>query len=340
MNCKNCGAKIAEGAGFCAFCGSRRPATVEPSVTADDQVNYQQPMPQAAQQLSPEQLKAQRRMWITIAAAVLAAVLLLSVAVGAVCCAACGDREPAVTETVDPIVDEGKIPADEQPVLSGASYKEQLTLPDDGEQVAVFETTAGTFRIRLFPDNAPGTVENFVGLVGSGYYDGVTFHRVIKGFMIQGGDPTGTGMGGDTFTGEPLKDEYGNGLYHFRYALSMANTGMPDSGSSQFFIVQSNTIFAGADADGSYASFTKDQLVNLLGYDEGVAAFYEMFGGTPTLDAECRVGTGMPAHTVFGQVFDGAEIIDAIANAQTDANDKPLEEIVITRAYLDTYTAE
>ena len=218
-----------------------------------------------------------------------------------------------------------------------ASFTDQLALPENGEQIAVFETTAGTFKVRLFPNNAPETVANFTNLIRSGYYDGISFHRVIDGFMIQGGDPTGTGSGGSTFTGGALKDEYDNGLYHFRYALSMANTGMANSGTSQFFVVQSDKIFAGMDETGEVNEFTVDQLITQLGYEEGIAHFYGMFGGTPTLDAEARKGSGVPAHTVFGQVFDGVEVIDKIAAVETDENDKPLEDVIITKAYIKDF---
>ena len=218
-----------------------------------------------------------------------------------------------------------------------AKFTDQLALPEDGEEIAVFETTAGTFKVRLFPKNAPETVTNFTNLIRSGYYDGISFHRVIEDFMIQGGDPTGTGSGGSTFTGGALVDEYDNGLYHFRYALSMANTGMPNSGTSQFFIVQSDKMFAGMDEEGEVTEFTVDQLITQLGYEEGVAHFYGMFGGTPTLDAEARKGSGVPAHTVFGQVFDGVDVIDAIAAVETDENDKPLEDVIITKAYIKDF---
>lgn len=218
-----------------------------------------------------------------------------------------------------------------------ADFTDQLALPENGEEIAVFETTKGTFKIRLFPNNAPETVTNFTNLIRSGYYDGISFHRVIDGFMVQTGDPTGTGTGGSTFTGAELPDENDNGLYHFKYAVSMANTGMPNSGSSQFFVVQSDKVFAGQDESGKVNEFTVDQLITQLNYEEGVAHFYNMFGGTPTLDAEARKGSGVPAHTVFGQVFDGVEVIDAIAAVETDENDKPVEDVIINRAYVKDF---
>ncbi len=100
-------------------------------------------------------------------------------------------------------------------------------------QTAVFETSMGTFKIELYNDLAPNTVKNFTDLIKKKYYDGIIFHRVIDEFMIQGGCPQGTGMGGPGYS---IKDEFGKGLKHDKPGkLSMANSG-PDSGGSQFFI--------------------------------------------------------------------------------------------------------
>ena len=106
--------------------------------------------------------------------------------------------------------------------------------------IATIKTNHGDLRIKLFPEHAPKTVANFVALSKDGYYDGVIFHRIIKDFMIQGGDPTGTGMGGESIYGESFEDEFSEELYNIRGALSMANAG-PNTNGSQFFIVQINT---------------------------------------------------------------------------------------------------
>jgi cyclophilin family peptidyl-prolyl cis-trans isomerase len=108
--------------------------------------------------------------------------------------------------------------------------------------VAVIETDLGTIKIELLEDEAPQTVENFKALAGRGYYDGVIFHRVINGFMIQGGDPQGNGTGGETATGAPLPNEINmnSPLYQGGYKrgqVAMANKGQPETGSSQFFIM-------------------------------------------------------------------------------------------------------
>lgn len=128
------------------------------------------------------------------------------------------------------------------------------------------ETTKGTMKIKLYDDKAPKTVENFKTLVAKGYYNGIIFHRVIKGFMIQGGDPTGTGMGGPGYT---IKDEFGLGLKHTKKGmLSMANAG-PNTGGSQFFI----TLAATPWLDGKHAIF--GEVV------EGLDVL-EAIGSTPT----------------------------------------------------------
>ncbi len=113
----------------------------------------------------------------------------------------------------------------------------------------------GVIRAELYPDVAPKTVENFVSLVQKGFYDGVIFHRVIPGFMIQGGDPTGTGMGGPghTIPGEFTANGFKNDLKHTRGVLSMARTMDPNSAGSQFFIMHMDA----PHLDGQYAAFGK-----------------------------------------------------------------------------------
>ena len=115
-------------------------------------------------------------------------------------------------------------------------------------QTAVFETSAGTFKIELYNDLAPNTVKNFTDLIEKNYYDGIIFHRVIDNFMIQGGCPDGTGMGGPGYN---IPDEFGKGLKHDRPGiLSMANAG-PNTGGSQFFI----TLVPCPWLDGKHAIF-------------------------------------------------------------------------------------
>ena len=113
----------------------------------------------------------------------------------------------------------------------------------------------GDIRAELYPEVAPITVENFIKLAGSGFYNGLTFHRIIPGFMIQGGAPEGTGMGGPGYSikGEFMSNGVPNGLNHTRGVLSMARSMMPDSAGSQFFIMHEDA----PHLDGEYAAFGK-----------------------------------------------------------------------------------
>ena len=167
----------------------------------------------------------------------------------------------------------------------------------------------GTITFRLFQEQAPKAVENFVKLSESGYYEGIIFHRVIKDFMIQGGDPAGNGSGGESAFGADFEDEFSEELFPYRGALCMANSGSNTNGS-QFFIVQTGQV------DASFTSQIRE-----MGADQ-VADNYEKIGGTPWL---------WYRHTVFGQVVDGMEVVDAVAEAETDSNDKPLEDVVIKK---------
>ncbi len=187
----------------------------------------------------------------------------------------------------------------------------QLDKPQAGEIVAVMHTTMGDISIRLFKDKVERTVVNFVELAKKGYYDGLIFHRVIKDFMIQGGDPTGTGCGGESIYGERFEDEFDPDLHNIKGALSMANAG-PNTNGSQFFIVQASEVPEGMI----------EQMKGLAdrGFPENTVKAYEQMGGTPWLDFR---------HSVFGQVFEGMDIVDAIANVKTDGSDRPLEDVKI-----------
>lgn len=114
---------------------------------------------------------------------------------------------------------------------------------------------SGVMTLELYPEKAPKTVENFVNLANEGFYDGLIFHRVISGFMIQGGDPTGTGMGGPGYTidGEFRMNGFDNDIKHTRGVISMARAMDPNSAGSQFFIMHKDA----PHLDGSYAAFGK-----------------------------------------------------------------------------------
>jgi peptidyl-prolyl cis-trans isomerase B (cyclophilin B) len=194
----------------------------------------------------------------------------------------------------------------QQDVIPDSDYFPQLTNDvAENERLVEMQTSMGKMKIKLFPEQAPKAVENFITHSEKGYYEGVTFHRVMNEFMIQGGDPEGTGKGGESIYGEPFEDEFSNNLFHLRGALSMANSG-PNSNGSQFFIVQ-NSIFQGG--------YEKE-------YPEQVVDAYEANGGTPWLDFN---------HTVFGQVIEGMDVVDKIATVETGAGDKPVEDVVIEK---------
>lgn len=169
---------------------------------------------------------------------------------------------------------------------------DQTANPEKGEQIVVIETNMGTMKLRLFPEIAPKTVENFTKLIEDGFYDGLIFHRVIPGFMIQGGDPKGDGTGGPGYT---VPAEFSKKLSHIPGALSTARLGdmvNPEKASSgsQFFIVHGDATF---------------------------------------LDNE---------YTIFGQLFDGMDVVDKIANAEKAPNDKPLEDVIMEKVTLSTFS--
>lgn len=221
--------------------------------------------------------------------------LLLAVLAG------CGtDEQPAQTETEKT----GTTSETASETAEPESFPQLSEEVAEEEALVAMETSMGQIKIKLFPEQAPKAVENFLTHAENGYYDGLNFHRVIEGFMLQGGDPTGTGGGGESIYGEPFEDEFSNQLYNFRGALSMANAG-PGTNGSQFFVVQADS----APADSIPAD-----------YPEQVKEAYAEKGGTPWLDG---------AHTVFGQVIEGMDVVDAIAAVETGPGDKPVEAVVI-----------
>ena len=187
----------------------------------------------------------------------------------------------------------------------------QLNKPTEKDTIAIFKTNMGEIKVKLFPEFAPKTVENFTTHAKNGYYNGLIFHRIINNFMIQGGDPTGTGRGGESIWGRSFQDEFTGELHNLRGALSMANAG-PNTNGSQFFIVQAKEV--PDDLLDQMRSARED-----LFPTECIEA-YEEVGGTPWLDFR---------HTVFGQVYEGMDVVDAIAGVSVDFDDKPLKDVII-----------
>ena len=186
----------------------------------------------------------------------------------------------------------------------------QLAAPVKNDTVAVIKTNLGDVKVKFFPEHAPKAVENFITHAKNGYYNGIIFHRVIKDFMIQGGDPTGTGMGGESIWGRSFEDEFTPELHNLCGALSMANAG-PCTNGSQFFIVHAST---------APESMIEQMSELSESYPADCVAAYKQVGGTPWLDYH---------HTVFGQVYDGMDIVNKIASVAVDGRDKPLDEVKI-----------
>ena len=195
---------------------------------------------------------------------------------------------------------------------------EQLKNPQEGDITATIKTSMGDIKVKFFPQYAPKAVENFTTHAKNGYYDGIIFHRVINDFMIQGGDPLGNGTGGESIWGDSFEDEFTPALHNLRGALCMANAG-PNTNGSQFFIVQAKNV-------------SDDLLAQMREIDESFfpnefVDAYEEIGGTPWLDFK---------HTVFGQVYEGMDVVDKIATVDADPfSNKPLSDITIDSIILD-----
>lgn len=190
----------------------------------------------------------------------------------------------------------------------------QLDLTKAEGPQATIKTSLGEVRVQLFAKLAPKTVKNFVELAKKGYYNGVLFHRVIPDFMIQGGDPTGTGRGGESIYGEAFEDEFSDQLFNFNGALSMANAG-PNTNGSQFFIVSASRVPA-----------NMLEQMKMVGYPQEIIDHYKETGGTPWLDHR---------HTVFGQVIPGMEIVEKISKVDRDGMDKPKEDVVMNEITIE-----
>lgn len=188
-----------------------------------------------------------------------------------------------------------------------------------GDTLVTLKTNYGDIKLVMLPEAAPKAVENFVTHCKNGYYNGILFHRVIPDFMIQGGDPTGTGSGGESIWGGEFEDEFSQDARNFRGALSMANAG-PGTNGSQFFIVQ-----AGPEA-------MDRRIFDMLArqgkhFPQEVVDQYVKVGGTPWLDG---------AHTVFGQVVEGMDVVDRIAQVKVGFGDRPRMDVVIESTLVET----
>lgn len=224
----------------------------------------------------------------------------------------------------------------------------QVELPQQGEEIAVI-TMADKKRIKLrfFADQAPKTVYNFKKHALAGYYDGLTFHRVIEGFMIQGGDPNGDGTGGESVWGTAFSDEFSKNLLNLDGAVSMANAGQNTNGS-QFFI--NNTGGTAPDweyfqqlyeiyrQDPEYFGSMTGQLtphtLDMEKVTQEVKEIYTAHGGNPSLDG--YYDSGEIGHTVFAQVFEGMDTVQEISAVPTE-NTVPAEPVIIEKIEILNY---
>lgn len=195
-----------------------------------------------------------------------------------------------------------------------------FTAPEEGEEVLVLTIKDyGDVKIKLFPEEAEKGVENIKGLANKSYYDGLIFHRVIKDFMIQGGDPNGTGTGGESFWGGKFDGGTSEKLIHVAGAVAYANSGSTSTNGSQFYIVTGDKI---SDEDFEYYA------ARGITFSEDVQEMYKEYGGAAWLDG---------GYTVFGQVYDGLDKVFEIQNTETDGSDKPLSDIVIEKISVEKY---
>lgn len=217
----------------------------------------------------------------------------------------------------------------EENTVENIDYKsaaeKQMALPNEGDTIAIIKVKDfGEIKVKFFSDVAPKAVENFTTHAKEGYYDGVTFHRVIEEFMIQGGDPEGTGMGGESIWNKGFEEELSYELVPYRGSLCMASAGTGTSSlGSQFFITQANY------------SEQMETYLKQYGYPEKLLEQYKQHGGYMSLYLQ---------YTVFGQVYEGMDVVDKIAKVETETTvqgqqDKPVQDVVIEKIEVTTYKA-
>ena len=195
----------------------------------------------------------------------------------------------------------------------------QFTHPAAGDPIAVFDTSAGVFKAVLFPAQAPQAYDNFVGLVQSGYYNGLTVSRVEQEFLIEAGQGA-DGKGTTIWNGSRYPIEVSDKLHHYSGALCMA-TDASGQCASVFYVMDT---LPGGD---SVSQELTDQM-NGAGYRAEVVSAYQTAGGAPYLDY---------TDTVLGQVYEGMDVVDAIGQAAVDGNQKPTEPITINSVTISNY---
>ena len=256
---------------------------------------------------------------------------------------ACSEKKEDVTSSV-PSPKDSKADTRVRPT-DGKKIGYQLEKPAEGEEIAVLNTNQGTIKLRLFSEAAPKTVENFKGLIRKGYYNGITFHRVINNFMIQGGDPKGDGTGGESFWNKDFEDEFNLNLLNIRGSVSMANRG-PNTNGSQFFINQNKTTDINWDNFQKAYEFYKQNpeafieqngpgFIDMSKVTDEYKKIYKECGGNPNLDGAYNIAN--TGHTVFAQVIEGMDVVDKIAAIAVNSQGKPDTDVVITKAEIEIF---
>ena len=199
------------------------------------------------------------------------------------------------------------------------SAEEQFTHPAAGDTVAVFDTSAGVFKAVLFPQEAPQAYDNFTGLVQAGYYNGLTVTRVESGFVVEAGQGA-DGKGTTIWNGSRYPAETTDKLHHYSGALCMGTDASGEC-ASVFYVMQT------LPGDQSVTQELVNQM-NSAGYRAEVVSAYQTAGGAPYLDY---------TDTVFGQVYEGMDVVDTIGQTGVDENQKPTETITINSVTISQY---
>lgn len=239
---------------------------------------------------------------------------IMSIAAAAACMTSCGNASQ-----------NGEGSSSSSAVTSETESVEiaNFTAPNEGDTIIIMNIKDyGEVKFRLFSEYAEKGCENFIELAKKGYYDGLTFHRVIKDFMIQGGDPNGNGTGGESVWGGKFDGGTDPHLIHAAGALAYANSGSTATDGSQFYVVTGKV-------------YSEDELAALEGngytFTEQQKKIYSTAGGAPWLDG---------GYTVFGQVFDGLDVVFDISKVDTDDNDKPTKDVIIETMTVEEYSGE
>ena len=261
-------------------------------------------------------MRSEDLMFRKITAAVFCAVVAAS------CFTSCGSNDTSSTKGNNTSAT-GATGENGQPTVENVDIA-NFNAPEKGDTIIEMNIKDyGTVKFRLFPEYADKGVENFVELAKKGYYNGLKFHRVIQDFMIQGGDPLGTGQGGESFWGGKFDGGTDPHLIHVAGALAYANSGGTSTDGSQFYVVTGTT-------------YTDEELTSLeqrgYAFSDNAKELYKSVGGAPWLDGN---------YTVFGQVIDGLDVIFKIQHVSVNqTSSMPLKDVIMESVNVGTYDGE